>query len=92
MTNLDRLSAAQHTQMATTYVKSMATLLEDFARSSGITESPDKSITLNEYCQDIFWGNLQQTTKVKYQKPARSAGNAENEYKNKSNSSHKKGC
>ncbi|QDW24169.1 hypothetical protein [Pedobacter sp. KBS0701] len=92
ITDLDRLEPAQHTQMATTYVTSMAKLLEDFAKIKGITESPDKSITLNQYCQDLFWGNLQKTTKVKYQRPARSESNAAREYKNKSNSTNKKNC
>ncbi len=84
---------AQHTQMAATYVNSMASLLSKYAQSRGIITSQDSSISLLEYCKDIFWKNLSysQAYTIAPNKN-RATANADREYKNQSNSSKKKGC
>ncbi|TKC03386.1 hypothetical protein [Pedobacter cryotolerans] len=83
----------QHTQMANTYVNSMASLLTRFAISRGILTSPDSSISLTEYCQDIFWQNLQHSQAyIAAPNKNRSTSNGNREYKNTSNSSKKKKC
>jgi predicted SprT family Zn-dependent metalloprotease len=86
-------ASAQHTQMATTYVNSMASLLSRYAQSRGIITSPDSSISLLEYCKDIFWKNLSYSQAyVIAPNKTRAVTNADREYKNQSNSSRKKGC
>ncbi|MDQ8004412.1 MAG: hypothetical protein REI64_06390 [Pedobacter sp.] len=83
----------QHIQMANTYVDSMASLLTSYAISRGILVSPDSSISLNEYCKDIFWQNLQHS-QAYFAAPnkSRSMNNGEREYKNTFNSTKKKKC
>lgn len=83
----------QHIQMANTYVNSMASLLMSYATSRGILTSPDSSISLLEYCKDIFWQNLQHSQAyVAAPNKSRSASNGEREYKNAYNSTKKKRC
>ncbi|MDY0904437.1 hypothetical protein [Pedobacter sp. CFBP9032] len=90
--NYPELGAMQHMQMAETYVNSMANLLVNVATSKGIGTSPDTSISLEEYCRDIFWGSLQQTSGLDSPNAARSKSNSEREYKNQSGSTGKKEC
>lgn len=83
----------QHIQMANTYVDSMAALLTSYAISRGILTSPDSSISLSEYCKDIFWQNLQHSQSyIAAPNKNRSASNGEREYKNTYNSTKKKKC
>lgn len=83
----------QHIQMANTYVNSMASLLMSYATSRGILTSPDSSISLLEYCKDIFWQNLQHSQAyIAAPNKSRSASNGEREYKNTYNSTKKKRC
>jgi len=90
--NYPQLSTLQHMQMAETYVNSMAVLLKDVAFLKGITTSPDPSITFEQYCRDVFWGSLQQTSDLTPSNPTRSTNNSKKEYKNLSGSTGKKGC
>ncbi|MFN0257612.1 hypothetical protein [Pedobacter ureilyticus] len=83
----------QHIQMANTYVNSMAALLTSYATSRGILTSPDSSISLSEYCKDIFWQDLQHSQAyIAAPNKNRSASNGEREYKNTYNSTKKKKC
>jgi hypothetical protein len=86
-------ATAQHTQMAVTYVNSMASILQKFAISKGIITSPNSNISLTEYCRDIFWNNLSNTQAYQAApNKSRAEANAKREYTNASNSSKKKGC
>ncbi|MET0570235.1 MAG: hypothetical protein ABWZ79_02315 [Pedobacter agri] len=51
----------QHNIMAERYVYSMGRLLEQVARSRGVSTSPKSNVTLLEYCTDLFWNNLRGT-------------------------------
>ncbi|MGN8058023.1 hypothetical protein ACTJKN_17210 [Pedobacter sp. 22163] len=90
--NYPELGAMQHMQMAETYVNSMANILATVAASKGIGASPDTSISLGEYCRDIFWGSLQQTSGLDAPNAARSKANSEREYKNQTGSTGKNDC
>lgn len=84
---------SHHTQMAFSYVSTMADILSVYARSRGITTSPDASIGLKTYCEDLFWYSLGNTqTSVLCPDQERANRNGKREYKNQSNSSKKKGC
>lgn len=84
---------AQHAQMAATYVDSMSSLLLNYAHERGIWQSPDSSISLFDYCKDIFWKNLSNTQPyIKAPNKARAESNGNRELNNTSNSTKKKGC
>lgn len=83
---------AQHTQMAAAYVNSMASLLAKYATSRGILKSPDSSITLLEYCKDLFWRNLADSQAyIQAPNKTRAITNGDREFKNQSGT-NKKGC
>jgi hypothetical protein len=90
--NYPELGAMQHMQMAETYVNSMAKILMDVSIAKGYGASPDTSISMEQYCRDIFWGSLQQTSGLEAPDAARSKTNAEREYKNQTGSTGKKDC
>jgi hypothetical protein len=90
--NYPELGAMQHMQMAETYVNSMAKILMDVSIAKGYGASPDTSISMEQYCRDIFWGSLQQTSGLEPPDAARSKKNAEREYKNQAGSTGKNDC
>lgn len=90
--NYPQLGALQHLQMAETYANSMTDMLLEYVHSKGIYSSPDPNISLWGYCNDIFWGSLQQTSGLDAPNPTRSSSNANKEFKNQSGSTGRKGC
>jgi len=83
--------AAQHFQMASTYVESMAVILTNYAQANGI-ESPDDSVSLKDYCKDIFWSSLQQSSGLLPKDPERAKKTGSQEFNNETKSTKKKGC
>ncbi|MBB5635340.1 hypothetical protein HDE68_001225 [Pedobacter cryoconitis] len=83
--------AAQHFQMASTYVESMAVILTNYAQANGI-QSPDDSVPLKDYCEDIFWSSLQQSSGLLPKNPERSKKTGSQEFNNETKSTKKKGC
>lgn len=68
-------------------------MVGSYANARGIFESPDSSISLNQYCKDILWNSLSSSqTSIKAPNKSRAEKNGDKEFKNKSGSSNKKGC
>lgn len=90
---LNNQNNAQHEQIANKYVEQLAIMLQSYAVSSGI-ESPDKNITLLDYCKDLAWGGLIGTEAYKLYAPNKEQIETHlfSEQSHDANSTKKKGC
>lgn len=88
----EQYEVAQHEQMAATYVNSMASVLLAYAHERGIWNSPDSSISLQTYCQDIMWRNLAiSQSRIAPPNAIRAKANGDREANNQYGT-NKKGC
>jgi hypothetical protein len=58
---LGNQNVSQHNQMVANYVSGIADMLETYANNNGIT-SPDPNRTLENYCRDLAWSGLMETS------------------------------
>ncbi|MDB5117368.1 MAG: hypothetical protein JWQ79_2860 [Mucilaginibacter sp.] len=87
-------NAAQHEDMAQTYVDAMSEMLVTYADENGIN-CPNSSRTLSQYCSDLAWGGLQYTdafTSLSASDQTRILNTISAEQHHSTGSTAKKGC